>query len=509
MYRITAREPHPLFDTAATRRMEQAAAAALPAHTLMQRAGRAVAQLARALAPHARTVWIACGGGNNGGDGLEAAMHLQRAGLQVVVTWLGEPDTAPPDAKASWANARAAGVQCADEAPAQLTPADLCIDALLGIGVVSSAPRPAARPSNARLQACLQALHHSPAPVLAVDVPSGLDADSGQFATGLQPAATLEPTPRPQRHTLSLLSLKPGLFTGAGRDAAGDIWFDDLGVSAGHEPPSAWLCGAPTPAQRAHASHKGSYGDVAVVGGEGLGARGLGMAGAGLLAASAALHCGAGRVMVALLDDGHLQLDLQQPELMFRHFDALRLDQLTVVCGCGGGQAIERVLPQVIANAACLVLDADALNAIAAQAALHALVVARGLHGQATILTPHPLEAARLLGLTTAEVQTHRVRAAQQLAAQFHCVAVLKGSGTVIAAPDRIPVINPTGNARLATAGTGDVLAGMVGALLAGGANAFRAASEAVYRHGQTANEWPADQALTASALARRVGGSL
>lgn len=505
MYRITAQHPQPLFNTAATRRLEQAAAATLPAHTLMQRAGLAVARLARALAPHARTVWIACGPGNNGGDGLEAAMRLRQAGLLVKVTWLGDPDTAPADARASWTRAQAAGVQWESAASPDLRSSDLCIDALLGIGV-SSRGTPG-RPTDARLQACLQALHHSPAPVLAVDLPSGLDADTGQFAAGLSPHTTPGHHASAARHTLSLLSLKPGLFTGSGRDAAGQIWLDDLGMDASHEPPSAWLCGAATAEPRLHASHKGSYGDVAVVGGEGLAARGLGMAGAGLLAASAALHGGAGRVLVALLDNGHQQLDPLQPELMFRRFNALELERLTVVCGCGGGQAIASVLPELITRSACLVLDADALNTIAAQAALHALVVARGQHGQATVMTPHPLEAARLLGLTTAEVQADRVGAAQQLAAQFNCVAVLKGSGTVVAAPDRIPAINPTGNARLATAGTGDVLAGMVGAYLARGAGAFRAASEAVYRHGQAADRWPANQALTASELARMAGG--
>ena len=161
--------------------------------------------------------------------------------------------------------------------------------------------------------------------------------------------------------------------------------------------------------------------------------------------------------------------------------------------------------PEVIPRAARLVLDADALNAIAAQAALHALVVARGQQGLPTVLTPHPLEAARLLGLSTAEVQADRLGAAHQLAIQFNAVAVLKGSGTVVAAPDRVPAINPTGNARLATAGTGDVLAGMVGARLAAGASALRAASEAVYAHGLAADRWPPDRALTASALARRM----
>ncbi|RQO83444.1 NAD(P)H-hydrate dehydratase [Acidovorax sp. FJL06] len=509
MHRITPHQPHPLFNTAATRRIEQAAARALPPHTLMQRAGLAVAQLAQALAPHARTVWIACGPGNNGGDGLEAAMHLRRSGRQVVVTWLGQPDKAPVDARASWQRAQAAGIVWADTAPTNLGADDLCIDALLGIGL-SSSPQAPIRVPDARLQACQHALQHSPTPVLAVDLPSGLDADTGQFAAGFAPHAAQHHhlhTPGPARHTLSLLTLKPGLFTAAGRDAAGQVWWDDLGTHPGHEPPTAWLCGPPLPAPRVHASHKGSYGDVAVVGGEGLAARGQGMAGAALLAASAALHGGAGRVLVALLDNGHQQLAPQQPELMFRRFDALALEQLTVVCGCGGGQAVARVLPEVITRAARLVLDADALNTIATEAALHALVVARGQHGQPTVLTPHPLEAARLLGLSTAEVQANRLGAAQQLAAQFNCVAVLKGSGTVVAAPDRVPAINPTGNARLATAGTGDVLAGMVGAHLAAGASALRAASEAVYQHGQAADAWPAGQALTASALARHVGG--
>ena len=117
MYLITPQQPHPLFNTAATRRLEQQAAAALPPHTLMQRAGLAVARLAQALAPHARTVWIACGRGNNGGDGLEAAMHLQRDGRRVVVTWLGTPEHAPADARQSWQRALDAGVTWADEAP--------------------------------------------------------------------------------------------------------------------------------------------------------------------------------------------------------------------------------------------------------------------------------------------------------------------------------------------------------------------------------------------------------
>lgn len=510
MHPIHPDQVYPLYGSASTRAMESAASVDLPAHALMQRAGLAVARLAMALAPHARTVWIACGPGNNGGDGLEAAMHLRQQGRRVLITWLGQPDSAPADARASWQRAQDAGVEWTDGPPPTLTRDDLCIDALLGIGVSSRRHLPQ-RPPDGRMLQCLQALQTLQAhgtPVLAVDVPSGLDAGTGQFGPGFEPVAAPPGSHGAPRYTLSLLTLKPGLFTASGRDAAGQVWFDNLGIPlapTGPALPDAWLSGPPPSAARVHASHKGSYGDVAVVGGEGLAARGMGMTGAALLAASAALHSGAGRVLVALLDDGHLQLDPQQPELMLRRFDALALEELTLVCGCGGGQAVGQVLPAVLARAARLVLDADALNAIAARADLGALVVARSQQGQPTVLTPHPLEAARLLGLTSADIQADRLGAARRLAQQFQCVVMLKGSGTVIAAPDAVPAINPTGNPKLATAGTGDVLAGMVGARLASGDSAMLAACHAAYLHGQTADTWPAGTALTASALARRV----
>ncbi len=500
MYRICPDQPHTLHDTAATRRLEQSAAALLPAHTLMQRAGLAVARLARALAPHARTIWIACGPGNNGGDGLEAAANLHQWGMPVLVTWLGTPDTAPPDALGSWQRARQAGVQFASEAPATLGPNDLCIDALLGIGLTPGNTRP---PEN-RLLALLQHLHHSQAPLLAVDLPTGLQGDTGQYDPGfIAPAA---PTAPSARHTLSLLTLKPGLFTGAGRDASGTVWFDDLDCDAGREPPCAQLSILRNAPVRLHASHKGSYGDVAVVGGEGLAARGMGMGGAALLAARAALHGGAGRVLVTLLEGTPLEIDVQQPELMFRHFHALQLTQLTVVCGCGGGQAVCAILPKVLTQAPRLVLDADGLNAIATDPALQQTLAGRAQGSMTTVLTPHPLEAARLLGTSTGAVQANRLEAAQRLATHFQCIVVLKGSGSIIASPEHVRLINPTGNPRLATAGTGDVLAGLIGALMASGMDAWRAAAEGVYRHGLSADHCPPKQSLTASTLVRQIG---
>lgn len=474
MQRVLPDRPWPLHDLAAIRRIEQRAAAALPPHTLMQRAGLAVARLTLALAPHARTVWVACGPGNNGGDGFEAALHLKAWGKEPVITWLGDEARAPADARASLQRARAAGVRFASEPPPQW---DFALDALLGIG--------AARTPEGALAQHIAQLNTRGARVLAVDVPSALDADKGTSPHGVRAA-----------HTLSLLALKPGLFTAQGRDAAGSVWFDDIGVAADGEAPCALLSAPPPERTRPHASHKGSYGDVAVIGG------GPGMAGAALLAGRAALHHGAGRVLVGLLDESMPALDVDQPDLMLRSWDSLELQGMSVACGCGGGDAVRAALPKVLSAAKALVLDADALNAVASDPQLQALLAARGRRGAPVVLTPHPLEAARLLGTSAASVQADRLATARTLAERFGAVTVLKGSGTVIAAPGGELRINPTGNARLAIAGTGDVLAGWVAARLAAGESSMAAAGAAAWLHGNAADEWPADRPLTANALA-------
>jgi hydroxyethylthiazole kinase-like uncharacterized protein yjeF len=481
MQRITSATVANLFDIAATRRIEQVAATALPAHTLMQRAGLAVARLAMAVAPHARTIWVACGPGNNGGDGFEAAAQLQHRGFLPIVTFLGDENRLPPDARASLQRAHDAHVIFGSKPPAEYK---LAIDALLGIG--------AARPPEGVMADWLRQMHSTAQPVLSVDVPSGLNADTGVLSDIAGPQASI-------RHCLTFLTLKPGLFTAQGRDAAGTVWFDDLGCDSTAEQPAARLAGTPKTQPRTHASHKGSYGDVAVIGGA------PGMAGAALLAGSAALHAGAGRVFVGLLDPSAAAVDTAQPELMLRDASTLDLSAMTVVCGCGGGAAVRTALPRVLATAAALVLDADALNAIAADSALQTQLTSRARRGRPTVITPHPLEAARLLGCTAIDIQADRLAAARQLASRFGVVAVLKGSGTVVADESGAPpVLNLTGNARLASAGTGDVLAGMIGAALAAQQPAFEAAHEAVWRHGHIADTWPADAApLTAGTLAR------
>jgi len=505
MQKISTALTLPLYGVAATRRLEQQAAVSLAPHTLMQRAGLAAAQLSLALAPHAQRLWIACGPGNNGGDGLEAALHLHRWGKAVTLTWLGAQDEArvPADAQAALARARAAGVPFASEVPQAF---DFAIDALFGIGAAprpagAAAPVPLAEQWLSRLRRCAQ-------PVLALDIPSGLDADTGSDFAPESIAAGAGPERAGARFTLNFLTLKPGLFTAAGRDLAGQIWWNDLGVTA---PPDmladAWLTGQDRADgsgrdQASHASHKGDFGDVAILGGESAGS--THMAGAALLAGRAALRAGAGRVYVALLGNAGINVDVQQPELMFRSPEALDLASQVIVCGCGGGASVAAVLARVLSSAKALVLDADALNAIAGDTQLQTQLRARHGRGYRTALTPHPMEAARLLGSNTASVQADRLHAARQLAAQFQCVVVLKGSGTVIAAAGEVPFINPTGNARLATAGTGDVLAGMLGAAMATGSSAFEAACSAVFRHGQLADDWAVlrpGQALSASLL--------
>ena len=488
------------LDTAAeTRAIEQRAAAALPPHTLMRRAGASVASLALAIAPHARRVGLVAGPGNNGGDALEAAIHLMQRGLAVEVALVDALPRRPADAQAALERAQAAGVRIGVHRATPVASADLpdlAIDGLLGAGL--------SRPPTGAIAAAIHALNALACPVLAIDLPSGLHADTGQPPGDACVRAT---------HTLAILTLKPGMFTGAGRDHIGTPWLDTLGIDAPARPPGAWLSGLGAegrPLARRHVQHKGSFGDVAVIGGA------AGMVGASLLAARAAHAAGAGRVYVELLDasPGAPAVDLLRPELMFRvdwsQSAPEVLARATVVCGCGGGDAVRARLPMLLRRAGRLVLDADALNAIAGDTALATLLRTRAARGQATVLTPHPLEAARLLGCTSAEVQADRLAAAHELMQRHVCVVVLKGSGTVVAAPGQVPRINATGNASLASAGTGDVLAGWLAGRWSPQARgdeaaiAFAAAVRAVAEHGAAADP-PATGALRAGDLIERL----
>lgn len=506
MRRIGTSGAEPLHSVDGTRAIERALASTLPSFELMARAGLAVAQLALAVAPHSRCTWVACGPGNNGGDGLVAAKHLLHhfkqigSDLQVVVTLCGDPTLLPPDAARALSQALEAGLVIAPHPPQMF---DCAIDALLGLGAKS--------PPEGKLAEHLLSMHSSSATVLSIDLPSGLLADTGVY---LGPAPKVGPGPR---HTLSLLTLKPGLFTAEGRDLSGTVWFDDLGAdSQDLVVPVALLHGTrDTPPQRAQAAHKGSQGDVVVVGGQGLAINGVGMTGAAILAARAALYAGSGRVYVGLLDGSEPSAlwDPQCPELMFRLVDTLLKDDrllqgASVVCGCGGGSAVAAWLPRLLSTCPTLVLDADALNAISRDVVLRSLTRQRVQRGWVTVLTPHPLEAARLLGRDTPTVMSDRLAAARGLTEHLGTICVLKGSGSVITAPGQTPVINFSGNPLLATAGTGDVLAGMLGAALAmpgmAPGSAFQSVAAAVAQHGRLADDWDREHLgeLTAGRLA-------
>jgi hydroxyethylthiazole kinase-like uncharacterized protein yjeF len=502
------RHPTPLLRVASTRDLEHRLASRLPPHALMARAGLALARLVLALHPHARRLWIACGPGNNGGDALIAATHLHRwrlergAGPELYISRCA--GSGVPSSDTAWAleEAHAYGLPIHDDPP----PAwDVAIDGLLGIG--------ATRAPAGALGRHWQALFSSHRPVLCVDLPSGLDADTGHWYT----PDGVRPCPGQPRSTLTMLAAKPGLFTADGRDAAGQVWLAPL-VDEPVPTADAWLGAAAAAAiTRPHAAHKGSQGDVVVIGGQDIRPAGLGMTGAAVLAARAALHAGAGRVYVGLLaGDGHAPgWDPQCPELMFRRPDRLLLPDLlanaVTVCGCGGGQAVASQLPTILRQARRLVLDADALNLVATHALLRRLLVERANRaGWLTVLTPHPLEAGRLLGLASADVQADRLAAAQRLAETLGVICVLKGSGSIVAAPGRTPIINPSGNPALATAGTGDVLAGLVGSLIAQpapeGEDAMATVARAVWLHGHAADRWVARSParhLDAGTLAR------
>lgn len=462
----------PLHDLEATRRIESWLLQQQPHGALMARAGRAVARWVAAMAPHARRILVLAGPGGNGGDALHAAAHLAAWGRQVTIVLAANPSRLRADARQGHEAAITAGVRHAD---LDAWPdCDLVVDGLLGIGS-TEAPR-------GEVLHALTTLHQRRVPTLAIDLPTGLHPMSG--------AATCDVAVRAQA-TLSLLTLRPGLFTGAGREHAGDIWLDALGphdpamacteplgrLTGVNDHPDRWL-------QRRQASHKGSHGDVWVIGGA------SGMTGALRMAAAAAQGLGAGRTIVMPLDTAATGCgDALHPEWIWRDPRALHAELptgATVVCGCGGGDAVESVLPRVLQSAPRLVLDADALNAVARQPNLRLALRSRASDIGPTVVTPHPLEAARLLGITTHQVQRDRIAAACQLATDLRATVVLKGSGTIVATSpaghaeqhirDDVPTtepkackpwlsINTSGGPALATAGSGDVLAGAIAGL--------------------------------------------
>jgi hydroxyethylthiazole kinase-like uncharacterized protein yjeF len=457
----------PLYRPDEMRALEALAFAQSPDPPLMVRAGEAAADYARELlGDHGRTVLVLAGPGNNGGDAFEAATHLRRGFHRVDVVYAGDdPANLPRDAAAAYAKWCSVDGRLLQAIPAAAR-YDLVIDGLFGIGL--------ARPVDGRIAALIEAAHAAAGTRLALDIASGIHGGTG---------AALGPAFR-ATHTLTFIAGKPGLYTGAGLDHCGAVKVVPLHLEAErlHAPTGRLVTGAllaALPLRRARNFHKGMAGSVGVLGGA------PGMIGAALLAGRASLKLGAGKVFLGLIADPHPAVDASQPELMLRRPDALLADATLDVIAAGPGMgtdaAAQRLLAQALRSDAACVLDADALNLVAQYAVLQSALQSRKA---ASVLTPHPAEAARVLGMTTAQVQADRVGASLALAARFKCLAVVKGAGSVTAAPDGRWWINASGHPGMASAGMGDTLTGMIASLLAQGVPAEAATLAAVHLHG-------------------------
>lgn len=468
--------PESVWPVEAIARLEREGADSLglTLYELMQRAGQAAFSALQRLWPDSRHWLVLCGHGNNGGDGYVVARLAQAAGISVTLLAV-ESDTSQPEearqAREAW---RAAGGVIHAASVAWPQSVDVIVDALLGSGLNRAPAEPYAR--------LIERANGHPAPVFAVDVPSGLAA-----TTGTTPGAAIIAT-----HTLSFIALKPGLLTGKARDYRGRLHYHALGLEAflASQPPAIarfdathltrWL------QPRKATSHKGDHGKLLVIGGD------HGTAGAIRMAAEAALRAGSGLVRVLTHKDNVAPLLTARPELMVQELDAQTLDDGlewadTIVIGPGLGQRDwgKKALKKVENSNKPMLWDADALNLLAISPDKR----------QNRIITPHPGEAARLLNSNVSEIESDRLLAAQRLAKRYGGVVVLKGAGTLIAGPQGALAIADVGNAGMASGGMGDVLSGIIASLAGQGLSLFDAACAGCVAHGAAAD-----------AVARRYG---
>lgn len=465
-------------------------------YELMTRAGQAALTELEARWPEAQELLVYCGAGNNAGDGYVLARLAQTRGLSVRVASVVAPERLSGDAARAWQDCRAAGVPveaawpgAADAAP------DVLVDALLGTGLD--------REIDGAVADAVAEINRAPQPVVALDIPTGLDADSG-LPLGCAVSATL---------TVTFVGLKQGLFVGRAADYCGELVFADLGVPAqvaDAVPPvmrriTAAELGAVLPRRR-RTAHKGANGRVLLVGG------GPGMGGAIRLAGEAALRSGAGLVYVATHADSVATVMAGRPELMCRPVEgSADLDELlaladAVVLGPGLGRSdwARALFERVINVEQPLIADADALNLIAA--------AGQPLERKQWVITPHPGEAARLLGSDAGAIQRERLSSVRVLAERFGAAAVLKGAGSLVAACDPSGAVDVAvcdrGNPGMASGGMGDLLSGIVGALLAQGVPPAPAARAAVLLHalaGDDAAEEGGERGMVASDLLRHI----
>jgi len=459
-----------LYRTADLRRIEAAAAD----QPLMQRAGLAAADLAMTIrAERGSAILVLAGPGNNGGDAFEAARLLRERFFEVSLVFPGQARDLPMDAAETFANFTAAGGRTLAAIPDGRR-WSLIIDGLFGTGL----KREIVEPYAALIRRANVLAARDRCPLLALDCPSGLDADTGKVY-----GATIRAS-----HTLTFIGAKPGLLTAEGPDHCGllstaalDLDAKIAAVASGRTIALGLFSALLKP--RLRNTHKGHHGNAGLLGGA------PGMVGGALLAARAALKLGSGRVYVGLLDKDAPALDPLQPELMLRAPEDLLATPLTALAcgpGLGTGKDAHALLETACKLTIPLVLDADALNLVAREGHLQVAIASRRA---ATLLTPHPAEAARLLECDAATIEADRVTAAIELATRYNAYVALKGCGTLVAAPDSAWFINTSGNPGLSTAGAGDVLTGMITALLAQNWPPLSALLAAVHLHGVAADD--------------------
>lgn len=466
--------PRHLYRAADIRKLDELAVnSGIDGYDLMCRAGQAAFDLLCVRWPRANRLLILCGPGNNGGDGYVIARLAKEQGRSPVICVLGHEPKEGAAARTRQ-DALSAGVAISPWSPARVEDADVIVDALFGTGLQRALRGDAAE--------MVSAVNESGHPVLAVDIPSGLDADTGAVH-GVTVKADA---------TITFIGLKLGLFTGAGREQAGAVYFDSLGIPGSLyesvKPVARRLTadGLQLP-QRARHAHKGDTGRLLVIGGD------RGMPGAVRLAGEAAYRYGAGLVTLATHPIHAATVNIARPELIAHDVkSAAGLKPMlaaadVVVIGPGlGRQAWGKALFQAAARSdRPMVLDADALFFLARSK----------LKRKDWILTPHPGEAARLLGVKTGDIQNDRPAAASAIAKRYGGVCVLKGSGTLIASSDdSVFDLCDLGNPGLASGGTGDVLTGAIAALLGQGLPAREAARLGVWLHARAADRLAAEQ---------------
>jgi hydroxyethylthiazole kinase-like uncharacterized protein yjeF len=445
--------PSAIYTAAQVRALDRFAIDTLniPGYALMRRAGGAALAALRRHWPQARRIVVVCGPGNNGGDGYVLARLARDEHLEVIAVSLSDPANLRGDAARAHQDFVAAGGTIHGWDGGLLDSADLIVDAILGTGL--------SRPVDTVTQSVISAINACSAPVFALDVPSGLHADSG---------AVLGCAVRAQR-TLSFIGLKLGFYLGNGPDYAGMLLFDALGLpdsAFAQQQPVALRIGEELLAEifppRPRTAHKGQHGDVLIIGG------GIGMAGAARLAGEAALRCGAGRVTVATHPDNVSAIISGRPELMCRGVaDTEQMghliqaaDVVAIGPGIGRDEWGQAMLAAVLSSDRSAVLDADALN-------LLAQLPSTQVTNPNWVLTPHPGEAGRLLNWSAVQVQADRLTAARSIAAKYRSTVVLKGAASLVASPNGATYICDHGNPGMASPGMGDVLTGVIAAIAA------------------------------------------